>query len=245
MKTLKVGLRSKLFIYGVTLLAGYSYWYVDSPILKLAAILVFFVSAGAMVWQCVNFFGRSMVPIIKITYAGRKAVSWVEIPEFRELARQMRVRLHRKRPFGIKKGLNNAYANYLTGQIVFGDDLLQRLGRQECLALAAHELTHLKQNHWVRMFQLLVIVGLIVSLSLSLASGPAIVSNLICAAALMITFVFVNWRNEFAADRGAGIRIGKAATISLLQSIVPANQWQRESETHPSLSDRISKLQKM
>ena len=242
---IKVGLRSRLLICGITLIAGYSYWYAGDPVLKLIASLVFFVSAGVMVWQFVHYFGKHIVNIVKIMCMGRKAVSWVEISEFNELAKRMGVKLHRKRPFGIRKGLNNAYANCLTGQIIFGEDLLQRLGSQERLALAAHELTHLKQNHWVRMFQLLLIVGLIVTLSLSLTSGPAIVSNLTCAAAQMITFVFVSWWNEFAADKGAGLQAGQAATISLLQGIVPASQWRRETETHPSITGRVSRLQKM
>lgn len=245
MKPVKLGLRSKLIICGVTLLAGYCYWYIGSPILKLVAILVFVVSAEVMVWQWVSLVRRNIVNTLKMTFAGRKAVSWVEISEFRELAKQMGVRLHRKRPFGVKKGLNSAYANHLTKQIVFGEDLLQRLGMKECLALVAHELTHLKQNHWATTFRWLVVAGLIVSSSLSLAAGPAIVSSLICVAAMMIAFVFVNWGNEFAADRGAGIQIGKVATISLLQSVVPASQWQHESETHPSIRSRISKLQKV
>ena len=152
---IKVGLRSRLLICGITLIAGYSYWYAGTPILKLIVSLVFFVSAGVMVWQFVHYFGKHIVNIVKIMYGGRKAVSWVEISEFNDLAKRMGVKLHRKRPFGIRKGLNNAYANCLTGQIIFGEDLLQKLGSQERLALAAHEFTHLKQNHWVRMFQYL------------------------------------------------------------------------------------------
>lgn len=245
LKPIKVGLRSKLFICTVTILAAYSYCCTGSAFLKLASISVFFVSAEVMVWQWGNFFARSIVEGVKMHFGARKTVSWIEVPAFKELAKQMGIKLHSKRPFGIRKGFDNAYASHITRQVVFGEELLQRLGSQERLALAAHEFTHLKQNHWFKLFLLSLTVLMLVSWSLSLVGAPAIVMNLTCVAALVITFVFVSWRNEYAADAGASAYAGEDATVSLLKGLRPPDQQRRESETHPSVHDRISKLQRM
>lgn len=244
-KSIKIGLRSKLFVCALTIIAGYSYCFIDNPLARLLSILVFAVSAEAMIVLWGNFFFGNLFEGLKMLFKSENSVSWVDIPEFKKLAKQMGIQLHKKQPFGIKKGLNNAYASYLTNQIILGEELLKKLRKKERLALASHEFTHLKGNHPIKMFYGLLIVFLLTSLSLSLATPPTIVSNLIYAAIFVITFVFISRLTEYTADAGAAKQIGKEPTISLLRKLVPSEQWDRESETHPSIRDRISKLQKM
>ena len=247
LKSIKVGLRSKLFVCAATILAGYSYCYAGNPLFKLVAIVILFISAEAMILLWGSFFLGNLIENMKTIFKAGKSISWIEIPEFKELAKQMGVKLHQKRPFGIKQGLNNAYAIPLPlfRQIIFGEDLIQRLGTLERLALASHELTHLKQDHYGKTLMWSILIILLVAISLSFAPAPTIVKNVTCVAAFLITFVFVSHQNEYAADAGASAQVGKEPTISLLQNIVPAEKWRSESETHPSIQDRISKLQKM
>jgi len=247
LKPIKAGLRSKLFICGVALITGWSYWYIGIPIIKLIALLVFFVAVEIMVWQWGNFFSKTLIETMRVTIR-RKDISWNSpyiTKDFYKLAEQIGVKLNEKRPFGVIKGLKNAYSNHLTNQIYFGENLLEVLDNEEQLALAAHELTHIKHNHWFRLSLFSMITCAFISCSLSFSTGPAIVSNLIIFSALVITFVFVSWRNEYDADRSAATNVSKKATISLLRRIVSKKQWHVESETHPSINDRILKLKRM
>lgn len=245
LRPIKVGLRSRLFICGVTVLAAYAYCYMGSPIIRLASILVFFVSAEVMVWQWGNFFMRNAVESFKMRFFSKGAISWRDIPEFTELAERMGVRLHRARPFGVMKGLNNAFANPITRQVVFGGQLLQRLQSQERLALGAHEFTHIKEQHFLKMLPWLFVGPMLVGLSLSLTPSPAIIVNLACFAIFVVIFVFASWRNEFAADAGAASQAGQEAAILLLQKLANPDDWERESETHPAIRERICRLGKM
>lgn len=243
--SIKVGLRSKLFVCAVIIVAGYSYCYAGNPLLVFISISILFVSAEAMVLLWGPLFLGSMIESFKIIFSTRKSILWTEHLKFKKLAEQMGVKLHRKHPFGIIEGINNAYSNNLTQQVIFGKDLLQKLGNSESLALAAHEFTHLKQNHYGKTLMWSLVIVSLVSSSLSIAAPPDIILYLICAAALIITLVFISWRNEYAADAGAAKQVGLKPTISLLQKLAPPEQWQRESETHPSIHNRISRLKKM
>lgn len=248
-KSIKVGLRSRLFVCLVTIISGYLYCYLDkyvtNPIFELASILVFLLAALVMVFLLSNYFFSNMIENIKLLSNLKREISWVNIPEFTKLAEQMRVKLHKDRPFGMKKGANNAYTNCFTNQIIFGEKLISRLYNKEGLALACHELTHLKENHFIKAFYSLLIMSLLVSISLSKLAPPDIISNPIYVAAFFITFVFISWQSELAADLRSAKQIGKKPMISLLKKIAPREQWQHESETHPSIRERIYKLEKM
>ncbi|MFC1987118.1 M48 family metalloprotease [Chloroflexota bacterium] len=245
LKPIKAGLRSKLFICIATILAGYSYCYVDDPLFRLLSILALFVLSEAMVLLWAPFFLGNFFESLKMTFRKNKSISWVSIPTFEELANKMELKLHTKKPFGLQENMNNAYTIPLTRQIIFGNRLMQKLSDSERLALASHEFTHLKQDHSTKMVLWIMFVFLLVSISLSFATTPAIVKNLIYAAAFLITFVYVSHHNEYAADAGAAVIAGKESTISLLQSLTPPEQWNHESETHPTIFDRVSKLHKM
>lgn len=244
LKPIKAGIRSKLFICGVVLIAGWSYWYTGTAQIKLLAIMIFFVTGEIMVWQWGNFFGRTFIENIKYTFK-KSDISWESphiAPQYIELAKRMKVKLNKKKPFGVIKGLNNAYSNSFKNQVLLGEDLLVNLSKKQRLALVAHELTHLKQNHNSRFVIFGMIAAMLASISLGFSTGPTIINNLMIFAALIITFVFISWKNEYDADKGASYYVNKESTIALLRRIVPRNRWGEESETHPSILARTSKL---
>jgi len=154
------------------------------------------------------------------------------------------VKLHSKKPFGIQKNLDNAYANFITRQIVFGDRLIKRLPEDELLALFGHELTHLKEGHNVKLAIWASVIPMLVPIPLLFTLAPSVVLNTVSAAAFFMTFLFVSWRNEYCADRGGAAVAGSRAMSSLLKHLVPRKQRKRESETHPSVSSRLLKLSK-
>ena len=139
-------------VCSVTILSGYLYSYVGGTYLEEVSIVVLYISAGilALLWS--DFLVRNIVRMARTYVVTRKSVSWVEIPEFTQLAKEMKVKLDNKRPFAIMKGFANATCSPITKQIVFGADLLDTLGDEERLALAAHELAHLRGHHFAKQF---------------------------------------------------------------------------------------------
>jgi len=177
-----------------------------------------------------------------------KNISYEEIPEFepfRKLAADAGVVLNRKRPFGIKKGYNNAWANPITKRIVIGDKFLQRPVKQQ-KALLGHELTHIKENHYWRFLIAELVVPTLVAFPLFLTKSTPIIKEVSFYAVFFMTFVLVNWHNEYSADRG-GARIAgsRVAMSSLLLAIVPKKSRRVESASHPSICSRIIKLRRM
>lgn len=240
----KSGVRSKLLMSAVTLSTACLFVVESSPVLKLLLILALLASSEVMILQWGDYWIEAVVARLKM--AGR-VVSWDEIPEFtayRELARQMGVKLNRKRPFGVQEGLKNAYADPLTGQVVIGDQLLRGLAPEQMLAVIAHELTHLKKNHASKMLLTGLLLACLVFAALSHAGAPRPVAFLATFAAYMIAFVCVNQENEYSADSGAARQVGGESLIAALQEIVPRERWSIESETHPSVQDRVSRLRR-
>ena len=164
------------------------------------------------------------------------------MPEFRILAEQMGVKLHRTRPFGIKKGLDNAFARHWSRQVIFGAELLQKLNKQEKFALAAHELAHLKQ---IPGFSEILLLFCGVFLILYFLEAPDIMKILAFFAFFLILFVFLCWQREFEADAAAAKIVGAGTVISLLQKLRPPTYWDQDSETHPSIRRRICRLMRL
>ncbi len=181
-----------------------------------------------------------------MTLKRRKSISWdVEFPELKELAKRMRIRLHKKRPFGVEKGLDNAHIPHFSKQIIFGEKLLQRLENSEFLALAAHELTHLKQHHNCKKLLWIIILCAPISLLLSRTTTPDCIQGLIVIALLMITLIVGSRRYEYKADAGAVLHAGREPTLSLIRKTANSyEKWYRNVALHPSASQRIRKIEK-
>lgn len=157
---IRVGLRSKLVVCMLVILSGYFYHYGGDPIVRLVSICVMFTTAEMMTYFWSNFIGKNLIEVL---LEKKSLISWVDMPDFMMLANKIGVKLNKRRPFGLRKGYNNAYAKP-NGQLVFGEILLQRLDREERLSLAAHELTHLRHGHHMKMMiPLLVTIPIILN----------------------------------------------------------------------------------
>ena len=64
----------------------------------------------------------------------------------------------------------------------------------------------------------------------------------ILCAVWSVTFVYASWENEFSADAGAAKVVGNETVVSLLRELVPAEKQAQESEMHPSVRERVSRL---
>ena len=184
--------------------------------------------------------------MINAIFKTKKSISWnAEFPDFLELAKQMRVRLHKKRPFGVQEELDNSYITVFPRQVVFGENLLRKLDSVERLALAAHKLTHLKNHHRCKILLCLVLACSPVKWFLTYSSIGDAVSTIIIAILFAVIFIGASRLNEYAADAGSVSYAGKEPTLSLLRKHAePQNKWYYRFMIHPSFQDRIRKIQK-
>ena len=220
-----------------TILSGYLYSYTGNLTVSRIIIIVFYISTGIMVWQWSWFLGR------KLTIGqgmGRKAIEWISVPEWEELANTMGVKLHEALPFGIMEDFNGARATLRPRQIIIGRNLFNRLEGQERLALVAHELTHLKENHSLKQILLPVLPAILACLTIP--AEPRLISIAVIIATFTAGFAIVGKRNEHAADAGAAERTSNQIMISLLKKCSPPEKWSNDSETYPSIKIRIERL---
>jgi len=240
----------KVYIFTVivcsaTVLSGCLYSYVSTPFLKQVSIVVLYISAGILTLLWSDFLVRNILRLVRTYVVPRKSVSWVEIPEFTQLAKEMKVKLDNKRPFAIMKGFANAACSPITRQIVFGADLLDTLRNEERLALAAHELAHLRGHHFAKQFTISFALAMLVALIVvegPYAEGPDIVPMLPSIAMFLTIFAFIGRRNEYASDAAAAARTSNKVVISSLERFAPPDKWAHESQLHPSIEKRIARL---
>ena len=243
LRAIRVGIRSRLFVCVLVVVAGYCFSFSNDPFVRLASIIGVLVTSETMIM----LWGTAFAQVLIRPFAKKGSISWQEIPiftKFRALAETEGIRLHKSKPFGLRKDFDNAYANPLTTQIVVGDKLLQRLDDGTLTALVGHEITHIKRHHHIKMLLWMMVLPALLTLPLMRVGTPRIVHDVVLYAMFFITFLFVSWHNEYDADSGGARIAGTKNMISLLRKIIPKGQWQRESETHPSVRSRILKLKK-
>jgi Zn-dependent protease with chaperone function len=243
LRAIRVGIRSRLFICVLVVAAVYCFCFSHEPFVRLASAVGILVTSEMMIM----LWGTAFVEMLITPFVKRGSISWQQIPvftKFRALAEAEGIKLHRNKPFGLRKNCDNAYANPLTRQIVVGDKLLRRLGDGATTALIGHEITHFKRHHHVKMLLCTTIVPALLTLPLIRAGTPGIVHDIAFYAIFFMVFLFVSWHNEYDADVGGARIAGTKNMISLLKKTAPKEQWRHESETHPSVSSRILKLKK-
>ncbi len=243
LRPIAVGVRSKWFICLLTIASAYSSYLIHNPYLKLLSLATLLIATEIMIFVC----GTPFLNNIFKSVTERKRISWdnVELTEsLKKLAYRQGVKLHKKKPLGIRKDLRNAYAIPWTRQVVVGEPLLKERSDGELLALLGHELTHIQQNHWVNVMLWVSYACMFTVMPLSPLKAPSVVVNIVYAATFFLVFSLISRRNERLADVGAATIAGPQALISLLKHITPRNQWMVDSDTHPSTLRRIVYISK-
>ena len=245
----KANFSKRLAIYTIVVMSLTFFGSIPSLFVKLLFFSVFTIAAGLFL----VIFGRLfLLPGVQQILAYRKS-RIIEIPdEIVYLSNQMGVEIRKLR---IAEGLCNAYV--IGGAIVIGKELLEKLNLSEILAVVAHELAHKKGKHIPLRVVIMIPFLVLAMYSWSRLYSPifftesftqivlTVMVNIGLLAFMLVTMIVPNWILEFKADRTAAKFRGKENIKSALLKLVDKENYEEPSETHPSVGERIKRIDKL
>jgi len=216
--------------------------------LKIIFGLALAVTSGLLVvplTECVVSFPEKLRETMIISGAGR-TYSFGLIEELSNLAKTMGVRLEGEDVLKVAPQWVNAGATTY-GKIILGQIVADEFDREARRGILAHELAHLKAKHSMRSFAVFFLASIPVLLFISLLYLPGIVNLLLVFSAYGLILPKVSWRFEYEADAIAATFVGINPMIKGLRKLAEAKHTNvtRDTYSHPSISNRISRLQKM
>ena len=221
------------------------------PILfvKLLFLSLFIIAAGLFL---VIFGQLFILPGVQQILAYKKSQS-IQIPnEIAYLSNKMGVKINEIK---IVEGVCNAYV--IGGAVVLGKKLLEKLDLDEILAVIAHELAHKKGKHILLRFLITIPLLAIAMYSWSKLYSPifftesftqivlTVMVNIGLLAFMLVIMIIPNWILEFKADKAAAKFAGKENIKSALLKLVDKENLEEPSETHPSIAERIKRINKL
>lgn len=227
-------------ICAISVFCGYIFTYGSESARQVPLLLMYFSS---VIWGCLSI--RHLVKMLKFRLTlSRKHRIYFDFPDLemlKNLADEMKVKLNKKHPFALTEGLDNAFYDPLHGRIVLGETIINKLETAERLALAAHELTHVKKNHYFIQFAGLPFI-LFIFVALTLRRELDWIFGLVFIASFCMLFPIVSRRMEYQADAGAASKTRIDVVISQLRKTEDPKRWGRETVTHPSTNSRVNRL---
>jgi Zn-dependent protease with chaperone function len=178
---------------------------------------------------------------IQLWWRLRRTVSWdvTPPPYLLETAKKMKVKLNKKRPYGITKIPIGAASNTSSGQIIVSENILS-LPIEEQNAVLAHELAHLRPN---QLKYLYVFVYIVTAGSALFSTSNPIIQIVATTSLFLLVRTFINHSMEYDADRiGTKYIPSPNHMVSALRHLAKPEQYDKPSDTHPSINARISKL---
>jgi Zn-dependent protease with chaperone function len=216
--------------------------------LKIIFGLALVVTSGLLVvplTECVISFPKNLQEIMTV-FGARRTYSFALVEELSNLAKMMGVRLEGEDILKVAPQWVNAGATTY-GKIILGQIVADEFDREARRGILAHELAHLKAKHSMRSFALLFLASIPVLLFVSLLHLPGIVNLLLVFSAYGLILPKVSWCFEYEADAIAATFVGIHPVIKGLRKLSEAKyaDVRRDTYSHPSISNRISRLQKM
>jgi Zn-dependent protease with chaperone function len=236
------------WVFLSVLASAYLFAAADVLSLKIIFGLALAVTSGLLVvplTECVVSFSEKLREIMIISGAGR-TYSFGLIEELSNLAKTIGVCLEGEDALKVAPQWVNAGAT-IEGKIILGQIIADEFDRESRRGILAHELAHLKAKHSMRGFAILFLASIPVLLFISLLHLPGIVNLLLMFSAYGLILPKVSWRFEYEADAIAATFVGIHPVIKGLRKLAVAKHtdFTRDTCSHPSISNRISRLQKV
>jgi Zn-dependent protease with chaperone function len=216
--------------------------------LKIIFILALAITSGFLVVPLTEYivsFPKKLRETIIILEA-RRTYSFALVEELSGLAKMMGVRLEGEDILKVAPQWINAGAT-IDGKIILGQVIANEFDRETRRGILSHELAHLKAKHPMKHFAILLLAFIPVFFFILLLHLPAFVDFLLVFSAYGLILPEVSWRLEYEADAIAATFVGINPVIKGLRKLAEAKHADvsRNTYSHPSISNRISRLQKM
>jgi Zn-dependent protease with chaperone function len=236
------------WVFLSTLASAFLFAVTDILSIKIIFGLALAVTSGLVVvplTECVVSFPKKLREIMTISGA-RRTYSFALVEELFNLARMMSVRLKGEDILKVAPQWINAGAT-IDGKIILGQIVAYEFDREARRGILAHELAHLKAKHSMKSVAVLLLVSIPVLFFVSLLHLPGLVNLLLVFSAYGLILPKVSWRFEDEADAIAATFVGINPVIKGLRKLAEAKHTDvsRDTYSHPSISNRISKLQKI
>jgi hypothetical protein len=216
--------------------------------LKIIFALALAVTSGLLVvpiTECVVSFSEKLRETMIISGAGR-TYSFGLIEELSNLAKTIGVCLEGEDVLKVAPQWVNAGAT-IEGKIILGQIVADEFDKEARRGILAHELAHLKAKHSMRSFVILFLASIPTLIFISLLRLPGIVNLLLVFSAYGLILPMVSWCFEYEADAIAATFVGINPVIKGLTKLAEARHTdlRRDTYSHPSISNRISRLQEV
>lgn len=194
--------------------------------------------------ECVVSFPKELREMMTISRASR-TYSFGLIEELSNLAKTMGVRLEGEDVLKVAPQWLNAGAT-IDGKIILGQIVADEFNREARRGILAHELAHLKAKHAMKSGAVLFLAFIPVFFLISLLHLPLVINLLLIFAAYGLILPTVRWGFEEEADTIAATFVGINPVIKGLRKLAEIKHAdvRRDSYSHPSISNRICRLQK-
>lgn len=248
-RLLKANFKKRLAIYSLVVMSLTFFGTIPILSLKLALFSIFMIVA---VLFLVIFGQLFLHPGIQRILAYMKGLSIPLPDEIAHLAKHMDVKVAKLR---IVEGLCNAYV--IGGSVVLGRKLLEKLNLAEILGVTAHEFAHKKGKHIPLRIGIIIPFWAFAMYCWSKLYSPIfftesftqmlliVMVNIGLLAFLLVAMIVPNWMLEFKADESAAKFVGKASIRSALLGLVKKEHYEEPSETHPSIAERVKRIDKL
>lgn len=132
------------------------------------------------------------------------------------------------------------------GSIVLGQSVVEEFGKEDREGILGHEFGHKKGHHQVKR-ALLFLLAAPLFVYLVQLPFPIFINWLIVFAAIGLVVPLVSWPFEYRADAIAAKYVGGQKVIDALLKLAASASIDinRDSYTHPSISRRIKRLQRL
>ncbi|MCD6391087.1 MAG: M48 family metalloprotease [Dehalococcoidia bacterium] len=236
------------WVFLSTLASVFLFAVTDILSLKIIFGLALAVTSGFVVvplTECVVSFPEKLREIITISGA-RRTYSFALVEELSNLAKVMGVRLKGEDILKMVPQWLNAGAT-IDGKIILGQAVADEFDRETRKGILARELAHLKAKHSMKNAIVLFLTLIPVLLLISFLHLPGLVNLLLVFSAYGLILPMVSWRFEYEADAIAATFVGINPVIKGLRKLAEAKcaDVRRDTYSHPSISNRISRLQKI
>lgn len=243
---IKAGFNKRLAIYTLVVMNLTFFGSIPSLFVKLLFLSTLTFAAVLFLMIFSRLF---LLPGVQRIIAYKKGRNIPLPDEIVYLKKQMKVKVDKLR---IVEGLCNAYV--IGGSVVLGKELLEKLNYAEILSVIAHEFAHKRGKHiLLRIITIIPFTALALH-SWSKLSSPifftesftqillTIMVNIGLLAFILVVMIIPNWMLEFKADEIAARFTEKENVKSALLKLVKKEHYKEPSETHPSIAERVKRI---